>query len=311
MIMQHDKNSLLIVDDEPSNLMVLNFLLKDDYRLYVANDGPTAIKLALRHKPDLILLDIIMPGMDGYEVLVKLKSMEETKKIPVIFVTALNNQKDEETGLRLEASDYIIKPFDPEVVKLRIKNQLKTLNAMRNIEHISLTDTLTELSNRRNFNVNLQREWNRAVREETPLSLIILDIDFFKKYNDTYGHPQGDVMLKTIAQIFRHTLKRSTDMIARWGGEEFTVLLPLTDLDDAIRLAEEIRLSVENAEVFLPDGTSTKVTISAGVHTARPKQHSLMDEFISNVDKALYAAKQGGRNMVMFYDKISPAKSLA
>jgi len=294
------KNTLLIVDDDISNLMVLTNILGSDYIIYTAKNGANAIEKAVEYTPDLILLDIIMPKMDGYVVLAELKKLEATKKIPVIFITGLNSSEDEEVGLSLNASDYISKPLKPMIVKLRVRNQIQIVNQLRTIEHLSMIDQLTGIHNRRSFDAQIQSEWKRAIREEVSVSVLIIDIDRFKAYNDAYGHQQGDVALRTLAQGFSKPLKRASDFAARWGGEEFIVLLPRTTLEGALDIAEEIRRNVENTEIPHEDGSGSKLTISIGVTSQDPKQNSLMDPFISMADQALYDAKAAGRNRVAY-----------
>jgi len=291
-----NKNSILIVDDDAGNLNKLVRLLRRDYTLYVAKDGYKAVEVAKRHLPDLILLDIIMPEMDGYEVVAALRVHDDTKNIPIIFITGLDSEEDEELGLALEVADYISKPFRDGIVRLRVENQIKMVNILRTIEKMSYIDALTGLPNRRSFNAQLSREWNRAIRETTPLSLAVMDVDFFKRYNDTYGHPQGDVLLQTIARVFTQSLRRSTDFVARWGGEEFTVLMPLTDSEGALDMAERMRVNVAATEVLLENGTVTQVTISLGVNTLVPTPSCDMGELVAGADKALYIAKREGRN---------------
>ena len=293
------KNSILIVDDEPSNINILIHLLWDDYTLHVAKDGASALNLARIHLPDLILLDIILPEMDGYTVLENLRKFSSTKNIPVIFISGLSSIEDEEKGLALEIADYISKPFVPTIVKLRVSNQMRMLNYLRTIERLSMTDVLTGLNNRRSFNERLRQEWSLAIRERIPLSLIMLDVDNFKNYNDTYGHQQGDMALKSLAEVLTNCIKRSSDFVARWGGEEFIVLLPSTDLNGAKLIAERLRTEVEQTPVPLPNGELTTITVSAGITKLTPRQDSMIDKFISDADKALYIAKDKGRNMVV------------
>jgi len=302
-------NSILIVDDEKANLMVLTHLLSREYVIYTAKDGQDAIGKAGKLLPDLILLDIVMPGMDGYEVLATLKNSEETRHIPVIFITGLDSGEDEEKGLILKAADYISKPFRAAIVKLRIRNQIQIVNQMRTIERLSMIDQLTNIPNRRSFDSRLSLEWKRARREKTPISLLMIDVDRFKAYNDTYGHQQGDAVLQTVADIFSRTLKRPADFAARWGGEEFAVLLPVSDMNGALMVAEEIRANVENAVIPCADGEITNVTTSVGVNTEFPVDGGSIDGFISGADSALYTAKETGRNRVCRYEKraaISP-----
>jgi diguanylate cyclase (GGDEF)-like protein len=295
------KNSLLIVDDEKMNLKVLTHILGSDYVIYTATNGANAIERAREHKPDLILLDILMPEMDGYETLSVLKKDERTQDIPVIFITGLNSIEDEEKGLSLGTVDYISKPFGAMIVKLRVRNQIKIVNQLRTIQHLSMIDQLTNIPNRRSFDRRLYIEWNRALREREPLGFLMIDVDKFKNYNDTYGHQQGDVVLKTVAKIFAQSIKRSGDFAARWGGEEFAVLLPNTVMDGALDIAERIREDVESMLIPCADGSANRVTISIGVNSLIPVQSSSVDTFISNADKALYEAKAQGRNRVIAF----------
>ena len=292
------KNSLLIVDDEKANLIILTHILGADYTIYSATSGLSAIEKAKEYKPDLILLDILMPDMEGYETLAELRKYEEVQEVPVIFITGLSSDKDEEKGLSLDAADYIAKPFNTMVVKLRVRNQIQIINQIRTIQHLSMMDQLTNLPNRRCFDGRLQTEWNLAKRERTSISILMIDVDKFKIFNDTYGHQHGDVVLQTVANIFSQAFRRPTDFAARWGGEEFIILLPNTPLAGAMEVAEKIRGDVEKAIIPCQDGSITKVTISVGLNTQMPDQNSSMDAFISKADLALYAAKEAGRNRI-------------
>jgi len=296
--MSKTKKSVLVVDDESSNIMALTHILGSEYTIYAAKNGQNALAAAEKHLPDLVLLDILMPDMDGYAVMAALKNIERTKKIPVIFVTGLNNAGDEERGLALGAADYIIKPFSPAIVKLRVHNQMQMLDQLRTIERLSMTDQLTTLPNRRNFEVRLAAEWGRAQREQIPVSICLMDVDDFKNYNDTYGHQQGDTALQMLAAVFSQELQRSSDFGARWGGEEFIVLLPATDSIAAAYIAERIRKGVEETKILNVEGTATGITVSIGINTEIPQQHSSRDSFISRADKALYKAKTEGKNRV-------------
>ena len=296
-----DKNSILIVDDEKLNLKVLLSILHGDYTLYTAKDGPTAIEMARENSPDLILLDIIMPGMSGYEVLSVLKKDDKTRPIPVIFITGLDSKEEEEKGLSMEAADYIGKPFSSAIVKLRVKNQIQIVNQIRTIERLSRLDQLTGIPNRRSLDQQMVMDWGLAIREQIPLGLLMTDVDKFKVYNDTYGHLQGDVVLQMVARTFGQVLKRSGDFAARYGGEEFCVLLPNTDIDGAVVIAEQIRKSIENLIIPCADGSTTKVTISIGAHSLIPTKDDTIPGLIEKADQALYDAKETGRNRVCRY----------
>jgi len=295
---QKKQNSVLIVDDEASNLMTLTKILGDEYMLFVANDGISAIETAKQKRPDLILLDVVLPGIDGFEVIAALKRAPETSEIPVIFITGLSNTASEEKGLTLGAADYINKPFAPAIVKLRVKNQLQIVNQMRIIHSLSETDTLTHTANRRHLNTYLNQEWKRARRDKSPISILVLDVDKFKDYNDTYGHVQGDHALQAVAGILKKKAKRSVDLVARWGGEEFLVVLPGTAIEGACIVAEGIRAEIEKAAFRGQGGGQTRLSASIGVNCTIPEPGSSLETFISEADKALYHAKHTGRNKV-------------
>ena len=296
------KQTILIIDDENSNIIALNAILQPEFAVLAAKNGKAGLNAAKKHVPDIILLDIIMPEIDGFEIITELKKSEKTKNIPVIFISGLTNPEDEEKGLRLGAADYISKPFSPAIVKLRIKNQIKILNQMRLILKLSMTDRLTGLPNRRFFEGRLKAEWWRSKRENTPISILMVDVDNFKSYNDTYGHQQGDHALCAVADAFTKALKRSGDFTARWGGEEFIMLLPNTNLTGALEVAEQLRAYIEAVEIPCAcDNSSTGVTISIGVNTKPDDREISIEEFIGGADKALYAAKADGRNRVLSY----------
>jgi diguanylate cyclase (GGDEF)-like protein len=303
MDMATGKNSLLIVDDDSANLMVLAHILQPEYTIYTAKDGASAIQKAEKFLPDLILLDILMPDMDGYEVFAALRQSDRTKHIPIIFISGLNSLEDEKTGLKLGAVDYINKPFDDMVVKLRVALHVRLINQLHTIQYLSTTDQLTKIPNRRAFDSRLNEEWRRAVREKQPITIMMVDADHFKRYNDKYGHLQGDKALVSIAGALLTIPARSTDFVARWGGEEFAVLLSNSDARAGLKVGEDLRNSIECLNIPLHDGTATRITVSVGVSAQIPKRDSVLDAFISAADKALYAAKEGGRNKVVLYDE--------
>jgi diguanylate cyclase (GGDEF)-like protein len=298
--MNNEKNSVLIVDDEAMNITALTHILKADYTVYVEKDGLGCIEAARELSPDLILLDILMPAMNGFEVITALKKDDATRDIPVIFVTGLNNAQDEEMGFVLGATDYINKPFSAAVVKLRVKNQIQIINQMRLIHNISITDALTGIGNRRFFYTQLEQEWQRSLRQQTPISFMMLDIDHFKAYNDTHGHIQGDAVLREVAQIILSSLSRAIDKAARWGGEEFAIILPDTAIDGAKTVAERIRCAVEQHNFMLDESSSTNITVSIGIISSTPKRSNeyTLENYVSDADKALYHAKATGRNRV-------------
>jgi diguanylate cyclase (GGDEF)-like protein len=298
------KNSLLIVDDENTNLKILTHILGSDYTLYTATNGANAIMKAKEFMPDLILLDILMPNMDGYETLCEIRNIEEINKIPVVFITGLSSNEDEEKGLALDAVDYITKPFSAKIVKLRIRNQIQIINQLRTIERLSRIDQLTNIPNRRSFDERMQMEWKLALREQTPIGILMIDVDNFKNLNDTYGHQQGDVVLQAIAKIFPLSFRRPGDFAARWGGEEFVVLLPNTTKEGVMDVAEKIRSDIENEVIPCENNSPLNVTVSIGVNSVVPSREDYVDAFISSADKALYTAKKSGKNMVVYANKL-------
>ena len=290
------KHSILVVDDEVTNIEILTLILGSEYTVYSANNGQKAIEMAEKHLPDIILLDILMPGMDGYTVIVELKNSTKTHNIPVIFITGLSGNENEEKGLKLGAADFITKPFSLTTVKLRVKNQMETLKQLRKIERVSMIDQLTDLPNRRSFENQLKLEWARAQRDKTPISILFIDADKFKNYNDNYGHQQGDLALQALAKAFTESLKRPGDFAARWGGEEFIALLPNTNMQGAFTVAEQLRKRVEAMDIPCNDKLASKITVSIGINTLASGHNSTIDEFISDADTALYDAKKEGRN---------------
>jgi diguanylate cyclase (GGDEF)-like protein len=303
-----DKFSVLIVDDEKTNIDILSAVLKQDYTIYVAKSGQGAMKRAKEEAPDIILLDILMPDMDGFDVLRRLKEDPATLNIPIIFITGLDDAEDEEKGLALGAVDYIKKPFNTAIVLARIRTQLQILKHIRTIERLGTIDALTNILNRRGFDKRIREEWRRTCRNNTAISFMMIDADNFKTYNDTYGHPQGDVLLQTLARILSRAMKRPTDIAARLGGEEFGVLLSDTGMEGAVRIAENIRAEVEAAVIpRATNGEPTSITVSIGVTSVRPvKETSTAEElensirtFIRRADNLLYKAKAAGRNKVI------------
>jgi diguanylate cyclase (GGDEF)-like protein len=297
-----EKNSVLIVDDEKASIIALTHILGEEYTVFAAKKGKDAVALAKKHLPDVVLLDIIMPDMDGYEVLAAIKADEATRNIPVIFITGLGEAEEEEKGLKMGAADYINKPFSPAIVKLRVNNQMQMLNQIETIRYLSMTDQLTGIANRRNFDNRFRLEWNHANRSKAPLSLVFVDLDHFKTYNDTYGHLQGDVALQMTARTITQSLKRSSDFVARWGGEEFAVLLPGTCSRGAVDVAECIRHHIEEVSIPCTEKGAESITASAGINTLVPDESLTMDDLISGADQALYAAKNNGRNCVCAYE---------
>jgi len=291
--------TILITDDEKFNLEILANILSPNYNVLIARNGERALDLAKQNAPDLILLDVIMPGMSGFDVITKLKDSEDTVNIPVIFITGLTDSTEEEKGFFLGAVDYIAKPFNKSIVKARVNTHIKIVDQMRTIERIGLIDPLTKILNRRGFENSFTLYWGSAIREQKQISFMIMDIDKFKNYNDTYGHNQGDVALRSFAETASNSINRANDFIARWGGEEFVIVLPNTDSEGAKEVAEHVRENVEALIIPTEDGETTQVTVSIGISTIVPTPETDSKEFLNKADQALYKAKESGRNRVV------------
>ena len=296
------KARILVVDDQPANIQILAEVLRAQYDVRIANNGMKALQIAQEHnKPDLILLDVMMPGLDGFEVCRRLKADDATRHIPVIFVTTKSNASDEEQGLSIGAVDYISKPFSIPVVRARVRNHIQLKQRADLLEELASIDPLTHLPNRRLFEATLKEEWKRAQRDGSALSVLMIDIDFFKNYNDCYGHGGGDLCLQQVAEAMQSTHARPGDMVARIGGEEFIVILPNTDIDGAKAAGERLRQRVEALAILHSHSKAAAVvSISVGCATVLPSLNdSDADRFIHAADSQLYKAKEQGRNRVI------------
>ena len=297
--MQPTRHTILLVDDAAANLEALNAVLGADYELMFATSGQEAIDLAREQLPDLILLDVMMSGMNGYQVCRKLKDDDRTRGIPVIFVTSMDHEEDEAAGLDAGAIDYLAKPIRASIVKARVRNHLELKRARDLLESLSITDTLTGLANRRQFDAVLEAETRRAIRSMTHVGLLMCDLDHFKTYNDYYGHPAGDWCLAEIGKVFRDVFRRAGDLAARYGGEEFAVILPGATPPDAWMMGEKIRQAVEARRLPHQRGSAQAwVTLSVGVASMVITAESSASWLVQRADVALYASKKTGRNRV-------------
>jgi len=287
---------LLVVDDQPANIQALYQAFSADHQVLMATSGEQALKIAMTKQPDLVLLDVMMPGMDGHEVCHRLKAEESTRDIPVIFVTAHDDEASETLGLEMGAVDFISKPVNPKIVRARVKTQL-TLKAQSDLlRQWVYIDGLTGVYNRRHLDERLASEWARAVRSGTELSVVLLDVDFFKRYNDRYGHQAGDDCLRRLAACLKDSLKRPADLVARYGGEEFVCLLPDTPLAGGLALAEHLRdnvaaLALEHAD----SAAASVVTVSLGVCCKPADAVGSAASLLRGADAQLYQAKAQGR----------------
>jgi diguanylate cyclase (GGDEF)-like protein len=294
---QNGHFTLLIVDDDKHNRLLLTELFEGEYKIIQAKNGLQALELARAHAPDLILLDVLMPEMDGMAVIRALKRDDATRHIPVIFITALDSAADEELGLDLGAVDYIAKPFHPPIARVRVRNHLQIVHQRRLLEQIAALDGLTGIPNRRRFDEALAQEWSRCQRSGLPLSLIVADVDQFKQYNDTLGHAAGDRVLQEVATALRQAARRPGDLAARYGGEEFVLLLPETDAPQAQQLADELLQRMAARKLPHPAASAAPcVTLSLGGITTIPASSVVAPDFVERADAALYQAKAQGRN---------------
>ena len=291
------KARLLVVDDQPIHLQVLYRALSGDHQLFMATSGAQALKVVREQTPDLVLLDVVMPDMDGFEVLQQLKSNPETAAIPVIFVTAHGGDEIETQCLHAGAVDFIPKPVNPSVVRARVKTHLTLKFQSDFLRDMAFLDGLTGVSNRRQFDERLPVEWGRAQRHGSALTLIMLDVDSFKAYNDHYGHQQGDACLRRVGEALRLNVRRAGELVARYGGEEFVVVMPGATVEQALQMAEAVRVAVWDARIaHVASPVAPELTVSLGVAVGTPRATDLPDHLIQVADAALYEAKRQGRN---------------
>ena len=299
MNIENDKNIILIIDEDSTVYLQLESILVYDWDVISEKSREDGLSRALTDKPDLIFLNALLPSKKGLETLCALKDSPELNKIPVIIVSNDTDEAVEEESFTLGAADFISMPFRSAMIKARVKNQLQILNQIKTIESLGSTDHLTNLYNRRGFNDKYIPEWKRCIREKAPVSFLMLDVDKFTDYNDTYGHPQGDLLLKILADMFDKAARRPTDFVSRRRGNEFGILLPNTDLEPALKIAENIRDSVDRLRLLTDDGeTETKTTLSIGVSCMVPSTEINPDILISDAEKYLSKAKASGRNRV-------------
>lgn len=293
------KPKLLLVDDQRVNILVLFELFRDECEIFMANDGEQALQSCRTVLPDLVLLDVHIDGLDGYEVCRRLKDDPETRDIPIIFVTAQGEEQDEVHGFELGAVDFIVKPINPVIVKARVKTHLTLKQQTDILRSFALLDGLTGVANRRKFDEELALDWRQCQREQAPLSVILIDVDHFKRYNDRYGHLQGDAGLQAVAKALGSAIRRPYDLLARYGGEEFACVLPNTNLIDAVKIAECMQESVRALKLeHLDSAVDQVLTVSLGVATIVPTAGTTSATVVAEADRQLYQAKQEGRARV-------------
>ena len=289
---------LLLVDDETGNIQVLYRIFRESCEVFFASNAEEALAFCRKDPPDLVLSDIVMPGMDGLALCRALKQDPETRDLPVIFVTAQQTPQEEGEALASGAVDFISKPVNPVVVRARVQTHL-TLKAQADLlRSIDFLDGLTGVANRRRFDEVLDAEWRRSRRQRHSVALAMIDLDHFKALNDTCGHQAGDLCLQAVARALAERVRRSHDLVARYVGEEFACILPDTDLEGARELAGELRQAVHALGLPHPTNPSGRVTISLGVASCVPSGDEGPELLVSMADALLYEAKAHGRDRV-------------
>jgi diguanylate cyclase (GGDEF)-like protein len=313
---------ILVVDDDPFMRQLLRRVMeKEGYKVVEAANGEQGLEAYKRLKPHLVLLDALMPVMDGFTCCTKLQmlgddssldgedvgnaeSIEDDSRTPVLMITGLDDPESVDRAFAVGATDYVMKPIHFAVLRQRVRRLIqqsrlyqKLRLANRELQRLAALDGLTGVANRRRFDEYLDAEWTRMAQEKLPLSLILCDLDFFKKYNDTYGHQAGDDCLRRVADALRFCAKRSLDLVARYGGEEFAVILPNTTGFGAFQVAEEIRAVVNSLDItHIQSAVSQHVTLSLGIACIYPTPDTSPSMLIAEADTALYQAKAAGRN---------------
>ncbi|MCI8402192.1 MAG: diguanylate cyclase [Lachnospiraceae bacterium] len=294
---------ILIVDDSVLQAAKLKSILENEYDISLAHTAEEGLRRASKEAFSLILLDVVMPGMDGFTLLKKLQEEIITQSIPVILITSLSDVANEQYGFVLGAVDYITKPFNPLIVKARVNTHVKLYQYRRQVEQQSMTDQLTGIANRRRYDHYSITKWKEAIRLRVPFSICIFDIDRFKVYNDTFGHPAGDKVIAAVAKTASSYLQRSTDFLARYGGEEFVALFMGDSADRIFEHMKNIRQAVEDLHIPHAPAVSQWVTVSIGGVTVTPKAENPYTFYLKVADSMLYDAKKNGRNRVIWMDE--------
>ncbi len=294
---------ILIVDDSLMQATQLKSILDDEYDVTLAQTAEDGLRRVNGEKFSLILLDVVMPGMDGFTLLKKLQEEIVTQSVPVILITSLSDAINEQRGLILGAVDYITKPFNPLIIKARVNTHVKLYSYRRQIERQSMTDQLTGIANRRKYEQYSATKWGEAIRLHVPVSICMFDIDRFKVYNDTFGHPAGDKVIAAVAQTASSRLQRSTDFLARYGGEEFVALSMGDSSGKMFQHLREIRQAVEDLHIPHDPSVAQWVTVSIGGVTVIPEMGNAYDFYLKVADTMLYDAKKNGRNRVVWADE--------
>ena len=301
---------LVVEDDRLSREILCRALIAEGYRVVGACNGEECLSIYQQQHPNLVLLDAMMPTMNGFDCCSQLLALPNAAQTPVIMVTGLEDTASVDWAFDAGATDYVTKPIHWPILRRRVRNLLEKRHFYQQLEQANqqlqqqaIVDGLTGLANRRYFDECLQREWKRSIRDRINVSLILLDIDYFKAYNDTYGHPAGDRCLQRVAQTLQRSAKRATDIIARYGGEEFAMILPSTGLDGAIEVASMVQANIQALAIPHTGGLPAygQVTISQGIASTIAHRDGQSSALIQWADKALYHAKHMGRNAIAVY----------
>ncbi len=293
-------DKILVIDDSLLQAEALKSLLAEDYEVTVCSTAEEGLKKAKTGEYSLILLDVIMPYMDGFVLLKELQEDIHTKFIPVILITSLTDMMHEQKGLVMGAVDYITKPFKPLIVKARVNTHIKLFQYRKQFMKDAMIDELTGIANRRSYEKTSMTRWREAVRLKLPFTVCMFDIDKFKLYNDSFGHPAGDKVIASVAKTVSSYLRRSTDFVARYGGEEFVALSLGENAEAAFEFMKKIRGEIENLHIPHCSPVSEWVTISIGGVTVIPEEKDSYEDVLKKADEMLYIAKQQGRNRVVW-----------
>ena len=294
---------ILIVDDSIVQATQLMAILADEYDVTIVQTAEEGLRHVSSESYSLILLDVVMPGMDGFTLLKKLQEEIVTQSIPVILITSLSDVEHEQYGLVLGAVDYISKPFNPLIVRARVNTHIKLYDYRREVELRSMTDQLTGIANRRRYEGYSVEKWHEAVRLKIPFSVCMFDIDHFKRYNDTFGHPAGDKVIAAVARTVASRLHRTTDFFARYGGEEFVAISMGDPGEKIFHYLNKIRQAVEDLRIAHDPSVAEWVTVSVGGVTIVPTMETPYSVYLKIADTMLYDAKKHGRNQVVWADE--------
>ena len=296
---------ILIIDDSVVQSQFLKSILEDEYVVEVCNYGLKSIEHAKQFRPMLILLDIIMPEISGFELLIRLKLQHELKDVPIILISGMSDVGHEEQGLKMGAVDYIVKPYSKEIVKARVKTHIRIYNLQRSMEEVMRMDPLTGVFNRRYLDERCELAWMCCMKNQQPFSMGMIDVDYFKKYNDTYGHLGGDAILRIVAQTAKGCLESSDEnFVARYGGEEFLFVMPNMPLAPAKNMGDTICNGISALKITHKEAPEKILTLSIGGITKVPQIGETLQTWIERVDNLLYQAKNNGKNCVIWTDQL-------